>query len=547
MFVLVPALLCVQLAPSAQPTGPSSIAPASRSARSTVLDDDGGWSWSRRSNCLIVENRLVVGTVSAGVHDPTRKGDVNLLVFDLSSRETRLVELHDRLECDDHVAPSLAVFQDARLFAVYSKDGADNLIRSRWSADPRLAEWHIERSVRIATDDFDVADPHAFVLADGSVFTAFIGPGGVPHATIATGPEQASSEPFALLSGAGRVRVCFAPDRLGDIHLLCTGRRSSEFNGGVRHGVFRDGRVRAFGDSTRAAIGAPAPDIATLTRVFEARSDTAARAGDLRTDAYGALVGVYSVQVDGVGDGLEQRAGSSRHEYRYACWNGTRWVDHRIGHAGSRLHAGADDPPGQVTIDPSDSATLVLSTDAHPATGAPLISAADGLRHHELFRARTPNGGATWAFEALTVDSTADNVRPRLAWSPARGTWLVWLRGEYRSARDFEQQVVALGLDDGVVLTVDADAFADLEFALLFPKSAYLPFSSASDDEDHTRAVIGRSLDAGRGRADPTWTIYRQLPGDYTLELWAKADLVRGVPTRVVEVTLPHAGPLVVE
>ena len=152
---------------------------------------------------------------------------------------------------------------------------------------------------------------------------------------------------------------------------------------------------------------------------------------------------VFSVQKDG--RGLPPGQGGRDHRYHYARWDGTQWVQQEIAYAGTRLYAGEDDYTGLAALDPQDLNTLYLSTDAHPTTGAPLISDTDGQRHHEIFRGNTPDGGATWTWTPITANSTADNLRPIIPiWNDPRIA-LVWMRGKYRHNQGpWNTKVVAL-------------------------------------------------------------------------------------------------------
>jgi hypothetical protein len=104
-----------------------------------------------------------------------------------------------------------------------------------------------------------------------------------------------------------------------------------------------------------------------------------------------------------------------------------------MAYAGTRLYPGEDDYTGLVSLDPNDPGVAYFSTDADPSTGAPLVSAADGRRHHELFRATSRDGGSTWRYDPITADSPADNLRPIVPrWTdPGGSTLLVWMRGRY--------------------------------------------------------------------------------------------------------------------
>ena len=87
---------------------------------------------------------------------------------------------------------------------------------------------------------------------------------------------------------------------------------------------------------------------------------------------------------------------------------------------------------------------MIISTDRHPTTGTPLVSASDGRRHHELFEGTTADGGASWAWRALTVNSAADNIRPLVPTWDREHSALLWLRGRYTNYRDYDLDVVGI-------------------------------------------------------------------------------------------------------
>ena len=115
-----------------------------------------------------------------------------------------------------------------------------------------------------------------------------------------------------------------------------------------------------------------------------------------------------------------------------------------MAYAGSRLYPFEADYTGLSVLDRHRPGVVYLSTNADPVSGKPLISAADQRRHHELFRGVTSDAGRTWRFEALTANSSVDNLRPIVpAWNDPR-TLLVWMRGTYRHNRgDWTTAVVA--------------------------------------------------------------------------------------------------------
>ena len=117
----------------------------------------------------------------------------------------------------------------------------------------------------------------------------------------------------------------------------------------------------------------------------------------------------------------------------YGRWDGSAWRVHEIAYAGTRLYAGEDDYTGLAALDPNNPDVVYISTDAEPVTGTPLVSTADGERHHELFRGTTRDFGATWSWEPITANSTMDNLRPLVPRWKDRRTALVWMRGSYKN------------------------------------------------------------------------------------------------------------------
>ena len=70
------------------------------------------------------DGNLYVGTVSSGYKDPSRKGDINAIKYNLTTGELRILELHDQLECDDHDVPALLATEDG-ILALYGQPMAE--------------------------------------------------------------------------------------------------------------------------------------------------------------------------------------------------------------------------------------------------------------------------------------------------------------------------------------------------------------------------------------------------------------------------------------
>ena len=111
-----------------------------------VLNDDGGWCWFQDPRVVVDSGKLVAGSVANGSRDPARKGDIEVVSYDLTGGPPVRSTLHKSLQADDHACPALSLRPDGRWLALYAKHGVENQIYYRLSARPHDAtEWQPEK------------------------------------------------------------------------------------------------------------------------------------------------------------------------------------------------------------------------------------------------------------------------------------------------------------------------------------------------------------------------------------------------------------------
>jgi hypothetical protein len=225
----------------------------------------------------------------------------------------------------------------------------------------------------------------------------------------------------------------YAYDGNGTLHFIATEDHPRNYDNSLYHGFLRDGKLHRSDGATAAELSkSTETEINSwdFTRIYAGDADHVAWMCDIELDATGRPYVAFSVQRDGAG--LPRGQGGMDLRYHYARFDGAHWSTHEAAHAGKRLYPGEDDYTGLAALDPHDPDVLYISTDAHPVTGKPLVSAADGKRHYELFRGVTADDGAHWTWTPITANSTVDNLRPIVPkWVGSR-TALVWMRGTYR-------------------------------------------------------------------------------------------------------------------
>jgi hypothetical protein len=412
------------------------------------LNDNGAWSWFSDERAIVHEGKLIVGSIRATgtFHDggDPAWGNVEVAVLDPVTGAIERSVLHRHFEQDDHASPAFLALPDGRLLAVYTRHNVERRIYTRLSAPHDPLAWGPVSIVEPAAAGIQgrrrrgVTYSNLFRLPSGRILNFYRG--------LDRNPAFVSSDDSAQTWHAGgrllRARARHSPylkyaaDGRGAIHFVATEDHPRHCDNGIFHGVLRDGDicltdgtlVRRLGRNDDADL-----TVGDLTPVFRGDADHVAWVIALELDGAGYPRVVFSVQRDG--RGLPRRQGGMDHRFYAGCWDGSAWRVCEVAYAGTRLYPGEDDYTGLAAFDRNDPDVIYISTDAEPTTGAPLVSRADGLRHHELFRGQREPAGDAWHWEPITANSTVDNLRPIVPkWQDAQ-TVLVWMRGSYQHYR----------------------------------------------------------------------------------------------------------------
>ncbi len=414
----------------------------------TLLCEDAGWCWFQDERVLeLADGSIVFGSVADGRGVRERTGDVQVTSWNPASGAIQTVELADRFERDDHDVPALHVREDGRLVAVYAGHGKDNVMRWRVAEQPRsVAAWEPEQQleVQLGGEGRGVTYANLLHVQDAAgkelLLCAFRGAGWDPQLLVSRDDGASWTQGPKLLGGPGRPYAKYASD--GKVaHFVVTEQHPRDFDNSLWHGRV-DGTLRVLHGDGQPVTGASDIEPQAVTRVFAGSADAVAWPCDLELGADGMPVCVFSVQVDGKGKPRGQ--GGLDHRYHYARFDGTHWAAHEMAFAGTKIYAGEDDYTGLAAIVPHDPRFVFVSTNAHPVHGAPLVSARDGRRHWEIWRGFTADGGHSWRWEAVTADSTEDQIRPivpRSAKGASRAT-VLWLRGSMKSYSNYRLDAV---------------------------------------------------------------------------------------------------------
>jgi hypothetical protein len=445
---------------------------SSRADEPIVLKENGGWCWFQGERAVVADDKLFLTSVASDTRGGCDPGDLVITAYDRATAAVEHHLLHAELDRDDHAVAGLNVLPDGRLLTVYGTHGHDRLQRWRVSESAGdIRRWSDEQVLDVGAK---YTYSNVFRLSDENdrIYNFHRGRGFNPNCTISddlagswrygwrllewTREDLKDDRRYTGLDGS-RPYVRYASNGRDTIHFLLTDDHPRAYDNSVYHGYYKagklhasDGRVLAIAQFAIAQFAIALGDDSSplkprdFTEVFRGDSGRVAWAADIRLDRFERPIVAFSVQVDGAETRAERSRGGMDHRYYVGRYDGKRWNVHPMAYAGTRLYPGEDDYTGLVALDPHDPTTVVISTNADPATGAPLISSADGRRHWELFQGTTADRGASWDFSPLTSDSSEDQLRPVIPRWPGGPRAILWTRGTLNSYRDYQLDIVAL-------------------------------------------------------------------------------------------------------
>ena len=413
-----------------------------------VVVGPGAWCWFQSPRAAVLGDSLWLGSTQ-GTGAP-RPGSVDVTCVrlrDLEVLERRSLAV-DRV--DDHTSPSVlatagglqvgwAAHRRLDWLEVGPVEGPlQRIVRPRAVAEPGRGTSYVSAHV---------VGGRRWILYRGESFSW----------NLLTSPDGQRWTPHGLVvappAGGHRPYVHAVSDGLR-LHLLATDGNPSEQRGTsvVAGTVHADLQITDATGRPCGRVGSAPPLPSTLTTVFA--GEPGARE-ELDVDAWmcslrlvdGRPVAVLSVREphppasDPTG---APRVGRWQHRYLWARQRADRsWAVSHLAWAGSELYAGQPDYTGLASLDPTDAAHVVISTDVDPSTASPLVSERDGAVHHELFEGH--RSGGTWSWSPLTTNSIEDNLRPLVVAAGTRRL-VAWMRGTYRHWTSFDTQLVVRDL-----------------------------------------------------------------------------------------------------
>lgn len=435
--------------------GPPPLPPVPDQIEGTLISiaPEAAWTWYTDERAIVdtVNGTIIAGGVR-GKNWFGARGDILANTFDLASGQRTEFVLGGPPsgDQDDHNTASFIKLSDDNYLASWSSHSNDNFIRFRRSTNPSDATaWNAEQTFERSasdgasgTNNVTYTNLH-FLSAEGTgqgrIYNIFRneGAGSWDRYFIysddlgqswsfggrITGEDTAGVRPYLKLANNGVDTIYFIASETASGNSIWSGY----IKGGKIHkmdGVVVDNDI----------FDNAAPPVNQLTSVMlhgtlvggESMENHWPR--DMELDENGQLAATWRALVDGSG---------SDWRHFYGRWDGSQWIIHQLAYAGDFnllfQQNGTDRHRGTPlsALNPSDVNVVYFTGSADPSTGIPLVSAADGRRNLEVFKAETDDLGVSWTYTQITRDSSCHNFRINVLSWDEENTAVMWMRGYY--------------------------------------------------------------------------------------------------------------------
>lgn len=381
------------------------------------------------------------------------------MTYHFDSGATTRSVLHNHFDPqDDHNAAALLIRPDGRYLAMYALHNHENLSYWRVSTKPHdPSEWGPEQTfdwspaIKAAGAHSHVTYSNLFYLpAEGKTydFSRAINDDPSILVSINQGDEWTYAGKLLTEEKLGYVNgyTKYASNGVDRIDFITTEHHPRDYNNSIYHGYIQGGKLhRSDGSVIEGDLSNSAGHSQTeLTKVFSANSMfdgtimTHAWTISLAIDASGNPYGLVSARAND----QPENSNFDDHRFFYVRFDGKTWHANDLAKAGACLWDAEQDYTGLAALDPSDPNIAYVSTTIDPRNDSPL-----GV--HEIFRGQTKDSGKTWAWTAITSNSSIENLRP-LAVSRGDSTVLVWFRGTMTRSQHYDSAMVGtiIGKDE---------------------------------------------------------------------------------------------------
>jgi len=505
------------------------------------FNDNGFWCWFQDERAVvdIAKGKLVVASAAYGGQ---RNGADDAVIFDLQTRtSTRYVLNQWSGNPDDHNSAGLLIRPDGKYLAMYDQH-YDNYV-TRYRIFDGTA-WAPERNYDWRTKpggiDYTLAYNNVYFLsAENRMYDFQRANHRSPNFLVSTdmgdtwtwGGQLSTNTSNSYNKGYYK----YWSNGVDRIDFIFTEQHPRDTLTSIYHGYIKGGKsYNSDGNLADNDIADTTfiPGFWNFTKVFGNGTvmgkDTMWRCwqSDLMRYNDGTIAAIITARTnDSVSYAYPDTRINPPHSFIYCRFDGTKWLYTFLGKAGFKFYPEEGDYIGLGALCPNDPNTLFISTPFDPRDTSKSL----GIR--EIWKGVTANNGVSWSWTPITQNSVRDNFRPIVPQWDNNNMALLWCRGTYSSAQNFDAAVV--GIMDRKLETVGKKTYVDADtLNTTFATGSLLavtgPDTSAGIMNNKWHVKTGRgngstiltSADLTAGENAPAITTQVNLPDAGTYDVW---------------------------
>lgn len=418
------------------------------------FNDNGAWTWYSDERAVVdAENgKIIVGSDASGDGGGGgRNGQVEAVIYDVATGAMDRTVL-GTLQPDDHNTPALLVQPGGRYVAFWAGHNENcnsywrNYSGTAWGAQQNFP-WDSLGCPWGSTPRSITYNNLWYMTAENKIYNFVRSIDTSPNVLISE-DDGASWQYGGRLSSTPQIGYVagyykYWGNGVDRIDFVGTEAHPRDNDNSLYHGYVKGGATYdSFDNSQDADISDDnSPDITDFTTVFQTGDSVAGVSLnhlwniDLQRYDDGTIALLWTGRADNNTDNPD-------HRILYSRFDGTSWSHTYLVRGGPKLYDSEQDYIGLGALHPNDPRIIYVSTPIDPRDDS------TNLGQHEVFMGVTCDDGATFTFTPITMNSSKQNLRPIVPKWDGNNMVLLWFRGAYRSAQDYDEEVVGIVTTD---------------------------------------------------------------------------------------------------
>lgn len=372
------------------------------------LTSNGAWCWFSDPRAIYTDkgNTVITGWVKDD-------GSVEASSLNLTSNEIKCHILYDQLQYDDHNNPAFAVLPDNNILTMYTWHSTKKGVVYNITSKPLdissfgkavVFKPKTEQLLKdFPRETYTYANPYVLKKENNRIYSFGRWIGFKPNMVASDDNGKTWHTPRVIISPDkfdpnNRPYVKYFSDGKSKVHMIYTdGHPRNEPTNSVYYCYYEKGAFWRVDGSKICSVDDLPFETKDASLVYKPSENSGlAWIADIAIDKKGQPVLLYSRHPE-----------DNDHRYHYSWYDNSssKWIDHEICKAGSWFPQTQD---GKVEKEPHYFGNMSL----HPAMTNVIYISREIEGVFEIEKRTTDDGGKTWTMEAITENSTYDNVRP---------------------------------------------------------------------------------------------------------------------------------------